>query len=305
MKFNSACYKFRNIRKHLIYTVMIYVMLILSACSNENTDSNRPTVVVTVLPQEAFVKAVAGDLINIVTMVPPGASPESYQPTPRQMTSLSDASLYFTIGMATEQTNILPSATSLNKNLQVINLVDYVDAIYPARFFEASKDPNHTGRDPHMWMSPRRVIVMVNVIKDQLKVIDPINASVYEKNAANYIKELEAIDRELKTVFEEMTTSKFIIMHPSLGYFADDYGLTMVELEQDGKTSSAEHMKYVIDFARTNDIKVIFYQLEFDSQQAKTLADEVDGTTMALEILSLDYINNLKEILRVFKDTLK
>lgn len=302
---NNRINNLRFLNKCFVYTIIISGMFVLAACSNQSSQSERLTVAVTVLPQEAFVKAVAGDLVDVVTLVPPGASPESYQPSPKQMTGLSKASLYFTVGMASEQTNILPGAASLNKKLQVINLPEYVDAIYPARFFDATEDPDHAGRDPHMWMSPRRVIVMVNVIKDQLKAIDPKNASIYETNAATYIKELEAIDQELKAAFDQMTTSKFIIMHPSLGYFADDYGLTMVELEQDGKASSAEHMKVVIDYARTNDIKVIFYQAEFDSQQAKTLAAEVGGTTMALEVLSPDYINNLKEILTVFKDILK
>lgn len=288
-----------------LFILVITGLSLFSGCSRTAEKTDGITVAVTVLPQEAFVKAVAGDLVHVVTMVPPGASPENYQPTPKQMTDFAEASLYFTIGMPNEATSILPGAASLNKKLVVIDLAEKVDAVYPARFFDASEDPDHAGRDPHMWMSPKRVIVMVEAIRDALSELDPTNASLYQSNAQNYITQLKSLDEALTQAFSQIENNSFIIMHPSLGYFADDYSLTMVELEQDGKASSASHMEKVIDFAKLNDIHVVFYQTEFDSNQAKTLAAEIEGTTMPLDILSSDYINNMEKILEIFKANLK
>lgn len=284
---------------------MLLGILFLAGCSKSAVISDKRVIAVTVLPQETFVKKVAGDLVDVVTLVPPGASPENYQPTPKQMEDLAKASLYFTIGMPSETTNIIPGAASLNKGLEIIDLAAKVDAVYPARFFDASEDEDHIGRDPHMWMSPRRAIVMVNAIAEKLSEIDPKHKDLYNSNAQAYIKELEDLDAQLTQTFAQIEQKKFIIMHPSMGYFADDYGLTMVELEQNGKVSSASHMQTVIDYARENRIKVVFYQSEFDPNQAKTLAAEIDGTTMELEVLSADYIPNMKKILEIFAANLK
>lgn len=292
-------------RRSVIIIFIMIGMTLIAGCSKNSEQPEKRIVAVTVLPQEAFVKAVAGDLVDVVTLVPPGASPENYQPTPKQMADLAEAVLYFTVGMPTEATSILPGAASLNKNLHVVDLAQKVDSIYPARYFDATEDPDHTGRDPHMWMSPRRVVIMVEAIRDALTELDPTNASIYQSNAQSYIAQLKTLDEALTQAFSKTENNKFIIMHPSLGYFADDYNLTMVELEQGGKASSASHMEKVIDFAKLNNIHIVFYQTEFDSNQAKTLAAEIDGTTMPLDILSSDYINNMEKILEIFKANLK
>jgi zinc transport system substrate-binding protein len=87
---------------------------------------------------------------------------------------------------------------------------------------------------------------------------------------------------------------QFVVYHPAFGYFADDYGLTMVALEEEGKEATPQHLQDVIDFAKSENIKVIFYQAEIDSSQSAAFAEELGGKTMELSPLSGDYIENLK-----------
>ena len=300
-------------RKIFIMIFFIMIVSLLGACQNkESSDPNKLQIAVSIVPQETFVKAVAGELVDVVTMVPPGASPENYQPTPQQMTELSKARVYFSIGVPSEVANIIPNLRDLNKDITIVELAHIVDQVYPARYFEdeheeavEEKDHVHEGRDPHMWMSPKRVILMIEAIGDTLSQMDPENQEIYEKNASDYIQKLKDVDKEIQATMDQLEHKAFIIMHPSMGYFADDYGLEMIALEEDGKEKTASHLKTVIDYAKRQNIKVVFYQAEFDNQQAKTLASEIGGEALELQPLAPNYIENLIKMNEVFQRVLE
>ncbi len=325
--------------KSLIYMSIIIVLFVScgpkETISETNVDEQTPIttedsatsdpikVSVPIGPIGDFVKQVGGERVDVNIILPPGSSESNYQPSPKEMNALAESQIYFSIGMGTEVANILPNMASLNENLLVIHLDEVVDQVYPAMYFEDYEDNQnhdededehededednhgHEGRDPHMSMSPKRVMVMIEAIRDELITLDSENASFYEDNAKAYIHELTALDDQIQDFIATVSNKKFIIMHPSLGYFADDYNLEMIAIEEDGKATTARRLGEIIDFANANNIKVVLYQQEFDSQQAKTLADEIGGSTMVFEPLSKDYLDSLTRLFDVFKAVLK
>ena len=152
------------------------------------------------------------------------------------------------------------------------------------------------GRDPHIWLSPKRVKVMVEAIAREMSALDPDNKESYEQNAADYLVELDEVDQEIEAALEGVESKKFIVYHPAFGYIAEDYGLTMHALEEDGKEATAQHLQEMVDLAKDENIKVIFYQEEMDSSQAQAFAEEIGGKTIQLSPLSPDYITNLKKM---------
>lgn len=256
--------------------------------NSDGIDNNKLIVAVTILPQQAFVKKVCGDLADIITIVPPGSSPENYEPTTKQLEGFSDADIYFTIGVPVEESKMLPEA----KNTFVVDLSKKVSSVYVDRFFEGES------RDPHIWLSPKRVIVMVNTIAEELGKIDPDNKSKYISNAAAYINELEQLDAYIKNLVSNVKNSKnvFLTFHPAYGYFAQDYGLSMYSLEQEGREATMQDLLDMIDFAKEKGIKVLFIQAESSSSQPKVFIDEVGGEVKVLNPLSEDYINNIKSM---------
>ena len=279
----------------------------LSACGSaaEVKSGSKITVAVSVVPEATFVAKVAGDLVDIVTIIPSGNSPANYQPTTIEMQALSDAAVYFVMQVPTEEANILPKVTDFNSDILLVNLRDAVSAVYPLRETsdhhhdedeEEVKDHEATlSVDPHIWLSPRRVIVMVETIRDTLCEMDPENADIYTQNAAAYIEELNALDADIAGIVSGMDTKAFMIYHGAYGYFADDYGLEMISLEVDGKAASATVMAEAIEHAKEENIKHIFYQDEFDDNQAKTVAEEIGGTVVETRPLASDYIAALTE----------
>jgi len=287
----------KTIQKVVGATMLICAMC-LTGCTNQAKDATvdeKPIVAVSIVPEQTFVKAVCGDLVDIVTLVPPGSSPENYEPTAKEMEKFSDASLYFSIGVPTEEANILPKAG----DVKVISLQDEVAAVYEDRMFESGE------RDPHIWLSPKRAKVMVEVIAREMSELDPKNKNTYEKNAADYIAQLDEVDQEIKDALEGVESKKFMVYHPAFGYIADDYGLEMYALEEDGKEATAQHLQEMIDLAKKENIKVIFYQKEIDSSQSEAFAEEIDGKTIQLSPLAADYIDNLKNMAQTMEEAMK
>ena len=263
-------------------------------------------VAVGIIPEATFVEAVAGELADVVTMIPSGYSPANYQPTAREMQALSDAAVYFTLQMPTEQANILPKVKDFNSDIVIVDLREAVAAQYSLLMMdededheedhdESTEDHVHTGVDPHLWLSPRRAIVMVQTIADELSKLDPGNTDTYQSNAAAYIARLETLDTLIREQTSALANKSFMIYHGSYGYFADDYGLTMIAIEIQGKQATAEELQQVIDAARENHITTVFYQVEFDDHQAATVAEEIGGTAAQVAPLSPDYIQSLED----------
>lgn len=275
----------------LIIAFIIVIQILLTASCTPGTDKKdgRLTVAVSIVPQETFVKEVTGGKADIVTAIPPGRSPETYAPSPVELEKLSRSSIYFSIGVPAE-VGILDKLKEINGNIKIVDLADKVKEQYP----EIEIAPGH--RDPHIWLSPRRATAMVDIISTELSDIDKENSGIYRENAQKYIEKLIDLDKEISGLFSNFKNRTFIVYHPSLGYFAGDYGLNMVSIEEEGKDASPMDLQKVIDIARERNIKTVFYQSEVDSKQSRVFADEIGGKAVPISPLAPDYIDNIKRI---------
>ncbi|QGZ99221.1 metal ABC transporter solute-binding protein, Zn/Mn family [Dehalobacter restrictus] len=285
---------------------LILSLLVVTGCNSKEKAAEtseaagkatvqKPIIAVTIVPEQTFVEAVCGDLAEVITMVPPGNSPENYEPTPQEREKFSKASLYFSIGVPTEEANILLNVG----DVKVVSLQKEVAAVYPERTFESGE------RDPHIWLSPKRAKVMVETIAREMGELDAANKETYAKNAAAYIAQLDELDQEITSALKDVQSKKFIVYHPAFGYLADDYGLTMVALEQEGKEATAQHLQEIIDLAKKENIKAIFYQEEIDSSQSEAFAEEIGGKTIQLAPLAADYIGNLKKMAETMAEVMQ
>ncbi len=295
---------FKRMKRLLVLMVLALVLPPIAGCGNPapetaSTGTEKIKVAVSIVPQASFVEAVGGDLVEVVTMIPPGGNPENYAPSPKIMKQVSDAQIYFSVGVAAEQNGILPRLRQLNPDMPVIDLASRVDRVYPVLEIAPGQ------KDPHRWMSPRRVSVMVESIGEELAQADPEHALIYKENMQNYQAQLEKLHQEIETSLADTANRCFIVYHPSMGYFAADYGLTMIALEEEGKAATAQHIQQVIDQARQENIKAIFYQAEMDGKQAQTLARELGGEARLIAPLAPDYIANLRQTAQIFSHVLK
>lgn len=284
--------------------LLICLTIIFSSCTKAKStnlnNENKPVVAVTIVPQKSIIHAIAKDDFFLLVMVPPGYSPESYEPTPRSLANFSKAKIYFSIGMANEKNRIIPS---LSKETCFVDLQKEIETIYPPLYLDEhhhhdTNTTHHHMVDPHIWLSPKRAIEIVKISAAHLQALvdDPQKKREYATNANNLISQIQNIDNQISSIINAMPIKTFYVFHPAFGYFANEYGLQMVSLEKDGKEATAKHLALAAFEAKNMGIKKIFYQSEIDSQQTKAFAAEIGGKSIMLEPLSSDYPNSLLTI---------
>lgn len=285
-KLKGRFMKLKNIFAITISLILVFILCGCTASNERNIRNDKPVIAVSIVPEATFVQKVCGDKFRIIAMIPSGASPETYEPSPKESANLENAEIYFSIGVPAEESIL----KSVPESAKTVALHTAVSKKYPDL-----TDNEHGGRDPHIWLSPKRVTVMITTIADTLSLIDPDNADLYRSNADSYIKELKNLNNEINELFKAKQNRNFIMFHPSFGYFADDYGLSMYSLEEHGKEASAQRIAEIADLAKKENISFIFYQAESTGRQAQAFAEEIGGKAVALEPLSADYINNLRK----------
>jgi len=279
----------------------VVLVITVVACSNPAPApvNDKTGVAVTILPQREFVARVGGDKVDITVMIPPGASPHTYEVTPAQMVQLSKAKVYFKVGSPIEfELAWLDKLLAQNKDMLVVDCSKGINLI-------ESDDPDEPGIDPHIWTSPRNVKTMVQNISLGLSQVDPQNRQYYEQNRDSYLKELDELDAEIDASLGDTGNRTFIVYHPAWGYFAHDYGLRQLGIEQEGKEPQAAYMARLINQARLQNIKVIFVSPEFDSRSAEAIAREIGGKVVIIDPLAGDYLDNMRKVASAFKEALK
>lgn len=291
----------------LLIAAVLLVALAGGQTAVAQDDNAAITVAVGVVPEAAFVDAVAGGLVNTVTLIPPGYSPANYQPTAKEMQALSDARIYFTLQMPTEQANILPKVQDFNPDILIVDLRESVLSVYPLLNTSGEEIESTEGQsvDPHVWLSPKRSMVMVQTIADELSAVDEGNRDTYQANAAAYIEKLTALDSEIQEKVSSLSNPSFLIYHAAYNYFAKDYGLEMIAIEIEGKQATAEELQSVISLAKENGITTVFYQDEFDDSQAATVAEEIGGVVQNVAPLSMNYIQGLEDFVSALAQSKK
>jgi zinc transport system substrate-binding protein len=199
----------------------------------------------------------------------------------------------------------------LNKEMYIVNCADGVRFIAPAAAsgepiinYENNKsseaEGNYTGIDPHIWLSLKNAKIMSKNIYEGLVEIDPANKEYYRENLDSFTAELDELDKEIVQMFEDKKNKVIIVFHPNWTYFAADYAIRQIPIEEEGKEPAAGHMKYVIDEALKYNIKTIFASPEFSAKSAEALAREIGGSVVLLSPLEKDYIENMRETAAAF-----
>ncbi len=288
-------------RFKIVLSIMIFALM-TAACTPAATPTATPAlegsieplnVTVSILPQKYFVERVGGDLVNVSVMVQPGESPATYEPKPEQMTALSNADAYISIGVPFEKA-WLEKFQAANSNMKMVDTTQGIDR----------KATSDGGFDPHIWLSPSLVKIQSVNIFSALAALDPANEGVYKANLDVFISDIDKLDSNIRTTLEKTESKKFIVFHPAWGYFAQDYGLEMIPVEVGGQEPSAQELAALIKQAKVENIKVVFAQPEFSQEDAKTIAQEIGGEVILIGPLNPDWLNNLNKVAETFANVL-
>lgn len=269
------------------YILALIILSFISASCSNKSRNNESTIIVTIEPLRYFTEAIAGDKFKIVSMVPEGNNPETYDPTPQQMVELSKSKAYFRIGhIGFEQSWI----KKLRENTKGINFYDTstgINLIHQQCSHNHGKDNaihNH-GVEPHVWNSTDNARIIANNIYNALSELDNENSEYYRRRLDSLSVIINNTEEKIKSIIPE-SDKTFLIYHPALTYFARDYGLEQISIEEGGKEPSPAHLQSLIKKCKEKNVKVIFVQQEFDKRNAEIIAHE-----LGLEVVPINPLN--------------
>jgi zinc transport system substrate-binding protein len=159
--------------------------------------------------------------------------------------------------------------------------------------------------DPHIWLSPPLVKLQTDVIMKALMAADPAHTADYARNGRRFQAAIDALDQDLKKMFAGLEGRRFMVFHPSWGYFAAAYGLVQVPIELEGKDPKPAQLQAIIQYARQHHIRVIFVQPQFSQRSAAMVAKEIGGRVVPADPLALNWMDNLRQVAGEFAAALR
>ncbi|MGV1098654.1 metal ABC transporter solute-binding protein, Zn/Mn family [Thiovibrio sp. JS02] len=248
----------------------------------------RLDVFVSLPPQGAIVSRIGGPHVRSHVMVKAGQDPHTFEPKPRQVQELAGASLYFTSGLPFETQ--IGAKLRDRKNLVIVDTTAGIAKV-------TIEDDHHHGHeeetDPHVWLSPGALAIMAENIGKALCDKDPGNQAVYRENLASLLAEIARCDSRIRKLLAPHAGRTFYVFHPAFGYFAREYGLRQKAVEVGGKSPSPKQLAALIHQAKSEEVKIIFVQPQFETRNAQVIAKAIDGAVVAIDPLSEDILDNL------------
>lgn len=272
--------------------------LIAAACLSAPAcaGSDPLNIVVSILPQKAMAEEIGGAHVEVQLMVPPGAAPATFEPSPAQMAALHSADLYVAMGIPHEK-NWLPQIRAARPDMPVLALNESVTM---RSIMGHGQNVGREIPDPHIWLAPPQLRQIAAALRDSLSALDPSRSADFAVNTEAWLARLDAADRDVAERLAPFRGRAFLTFHPAWGYVADAYGLEQIAIEQQGMEPGPRMIAAAIDAAKAAGIRVIFVQQQFSSEEAETVAREIGGQVVRLDPLAADPVDNLAIVADAF-----
>ena len=274
------------------------VAALSAGCSDGSSDSGKPTIFVSIAPLKALVSEITGDDFDIEVLVPSGASPESYEPSLRQFAALNNSTLVFSVGLIDFEQNLVSKISDRSK---VIDLSRGIELIEGECSHHHHGHQHAHGVDPHIWSSPSTLKVMAANVYEAVHGLYP-DSLKYAVRYDALSERLNTLDAAVSEICANAGHRYFVIYHPALTYLARDYGLEQISVEHEGKEPGAKRIAAIIDRARRDGVRKIFYQSQFPKSVVETIAGDIGAEPVEIDPLAEDLFDNLERITRLITE---
>ncbi len=282
------------------------LVLALSGAYARDTGNNdgsnaRITVAVSILPQRYFLERIGGDRVKPLTLVGPGQSPHSYEPTPSQMAALSGAKVWILSGTDFEE-GLKPAVAAQFPKLTIVDGTEGIafrklqDYEMETDGHEEDGDHHDSNIDRHAWLGHEPSKIMAGHIRDALASVDPAGKSFYDSNCAALVTDIDAAFADLKVSLAPLSGKSVMVFHPSFGYFLDEFGIKQAPVETGGKEPTAKALAALIAKAKADRVPAIFVQAQFPVNAARTIGAQAGAQVVMLDPLAPDWLANIRRI---------
>lgn len=274
--------------RHIIYTALsaMAVSMLACGCTRGGSDTSRPTLCVSIEPQRKILTELAGDDYEVVTLLKAGADPETYEPSVAQRMALSRADAYFTVGT-------LPFERQLAGSESAVTVYDTSRGIAT---LTGTHHDHDDGSDPHVWTSLRNGRQIAANMTEALCELNPGNAPAYRERYTRMAARIDSLDAATAARLSGSGVRAFAIWHPSLSYYARDYGLRRIAAHAETKEMSPGEITAMIGAARADSVRVFFTDKDMATRQAAVVSDEIGSRIVGINTLGYDWEQQISQI---------
>lgn len=270
------------------------LLFLFTACfSPAKKEIDERTITVSIEPMRFLTEQIAGNDWNICSMIPKGNNPETYEPLPEQLIKLAHSKAYFRIGFIGFEQTWMDKLQTNAPQMKVYDTSQGIDFIRE----KGMQHGNHYhigGIEPHVWSSPANVRRIATNIYHALCQISPEDSLSFLERWKKLDRQIVATDSIIRQLLNKQKAHQtFLIYHPTLSYFARDYGLQQICIEESGKEPSPSRMKTLIDQCKREQVKVLFIQREFDTRNTELIAAELDAQPILIDPLNYNWAEEL------------
>ena len=273
------------------------LLCLTTACKQEAPKpaaaSGPLRICVSIPPLIGVVKAIAGEDVEVSSLMSAQDDPHTFSPTPQNIANLRNAQLFLTIGVDYEKA-VCDKVGPMFPNLKVVNVSAAVERLTMGEHHhddgEEAQHEDHDGpvSDPHVWLSLPNLIHIADQVRTALSEAGPAQAEQFAARYAEYRSQLEAKNAAFTKRLASLKSRSFCVYHPVFGYFARDYGLTQAVVEVDGKEPSPQQLRTLLDEAKEENFTVVFVQPQFNDRAAQTIADVLGGRVVRVNPMAED-----------------
>lgn len=257
-------------------TILLSFLFLLAA---DYSYAARIKVIASIAPLADFAKQVGREKVDVKLLMPPGASPHVYEPTPKAIKDVSEARVFIKIGAGLEFWVEKIVKSSGNKSLIT------VDSSSGTPLIRDSHSHSSSGADPHVWLDPIIAISIVTKIEKAFAQADPSGAEFYKQNASLYKEKLFHLDKEIADRVKTFSIKEYVTFHPAWNYFSKRYGLKVAGVieESPGKEPSPKHVAKIIKEIKRIGSKIVFTEPQFNPKIAEAIARESGAGVLYLD----------------------
>ena len=272
----------------LLVFILVVVFGVFLAMRGDKNNINKK-VAVTIFPLCDIVKNIAGESVEVACILPPGASPHTFDPSPQEIMKIAGSSAIFSIGNGLDDWSLdFAKSADIEKTVVVDKNINLIDSVHEhEEEHDADSEHGHEdgGKDPHYWLSVTNAVLISSQVKDELAILFPENISEFENNLDRYILTLTNLQNEIDLELEELSDRDIATFHNAWGYFGRDHKVNIVATfeEYPGEEPTVEYLKEFQEQIHSSGIRVIFSEPQFSTKPLESIAKDLGVTISVLD----------------------
>lgn len=266
-------------------TTLIFLTIIIFSifsCQNLNKNKEKVDIYTSIAPIKFIIDNITGEILNTATLIKPGSDPHTFEISAKELQLLANAKAYFSIDLPYEKT-----------------IVDKMTKQNISSFKVFSIELNE-GKDIHRWTSISKIKEISKEFVKALTELYPDKKNLFDTNYNVFIDKLNNLNEAIKYNIENSKIKTFLILHPALTYFAEDYGLNQISIEKEGKEPSLSDLIELGKRIKKDNIKFIFLQPEFPEEQILQFIKDNKIEAINIDILGYNIFETLLKVSETF-----